>query len=77
MPYKLTPKGQIAFTRNELGDLTDNQKKALEYLQRYSGAEFPYVESSEIARYYGLAPQAMRGSCYWLMKKGLVEVKEE
>ena len=35
-----------------------------------------YVESSTIAKHYSLAPQAMRGPCHSLYKRGILEKKE-
>lgn len=75
MPYRITPKGEeLLETSVEMPDLTTYQKEALLYLQARPDE---FIPSSEIAQHYGLAPQAMRGPCYWLQRKGLTEVKED
>ena len=87
MPYKLSQLGDAQFNQftwevhrniilpdsrySFVHNLTDLQKKALEYLYEHKNEDF--IETSEIAKFYGLAPQAMRGVLYSLYKKGLVE----
>lgn len=80
MPYKLSEKGFSYLHPKKLEDaqlgLTDLQNKALDYLNAFQTVDTPYIESSEIARYYGLAPQAMRGPLHGLWLKNLVEKEE-
>ena len=77
MPYKLSLKGRhlVDTGDNFPADLTEHQEQALIYLDlhRHDG----YIESSEVAKYYGLAPQAMRGPLASLYKRGYVEKKED
>lgn len=76
VPYRITPKGEeLLETSVEMPDLTDYQRKALQFLQTFY--EEGFIPSSTIAAFYNLPPQAMRGPCYWLMRKGLIEVKED
>ena len=75
MPYKLSPMGIEAVDTGEgFRELTELQRAAVSYLDIFRSKGF--IPSSEIAEYYKLAPQGMRGPLYWLWRKGLV-LKEE
>ena len=86
MPYKLSDKGYKALKDDQAHgttpfatmNLTQLQKKAFDYLYGVNEGMIgkdskAYIESSEIARFYGLAPQAMRGPLHGLYLRGLVE----
>jgi len=88
MPYKLSRKGEqlllfrskepkmggsidAAVARLNFLHLTDLHQKALIYLDEHRDEGF--IESSEIASRYELAPQAMRGPLHSLFLRGLVD----
>lgn len=77
MPYKLSSKAtQIVDTgRGFPEDLTDLQEKALMYYDIFRNQG--YIGSSEVAQFYDLAPQAMRGPTHHLYKRGLLDKEEE
>jgi DNA-binding IscR family transcriptional regulator len=80
MPYRLSDKGfeethLLVEEPRRRSWLTDYQIKALDFLNSHYNDEI-YHESSEIAQYYGLSPQAMRGPLHALFLKGLVEKEE-
>ena len=77
MPYKLSNKAtQIVDTgRGFPEDLTDLQEKALTYYDIFRSQGF--IGSNEVARFYSLAPQAMRGPTHSLYKRGLLDKEEE
>jgi hypothetical protein len=87
MPYKLSPRGMLVANAVEAFDirerpeewkvwfeLTKLQRQAVDFLAEPTNVG--YVMSSEIATFYGYAPQAMRGPMYYLWKKGLVEKED-
>lgn len=76
MPYKLSTKAKhIVDTGEDFpDDLTDLQGMALTYYDVFRNQG--YVKSSEVARFYGLAPQAMRSPTYHLYKRGLLDKED-
>lgn len=82
MPYRISTKGITEFNelqqnrKSLISSLTDYERKALDYLSQVWIDRPDYVMSSEIARHYNLAPQAMRGPCYQLFKLGLLDKQD-
>ena len=76
MPYKLSSKAtRIVDTGEDFPeDLTDLQEKALTYYDIFRSQG--YVGSSEVAKFYDLAPQAMRGPTHSLYKRGLLDKED-
>ena len=84
MPYKLSLatlngfKAKADYNKKTLPwDLTDLQKKALEYLYEHKD-ENRYIDAHEVATFYGYKNGMwFRGVLASLHKKGLLEKKEE
>lgn len=76
MPYKLSNKAiQIVDTGEDFPeDLTRLQADALMYYDIFRSQG--YIGSSEVAKFYDLAPQAMRGPTYSLYKRGLLDKED-
>ena len=76
MPYKLSVKAEhIVDTGEDFPkDLTNLEDKALTYYDIFRSQG--YIGSSEVARFYSLAPQAMRSPTHQLYKRGLLDKED-
>ena len=87
MPYKITAKGRVAVhdpayhsrpNPYDFNTLTEWQKEVLVYLdQHYNFDESKYIDAHDIGMDLKEHPRAISGIAYSLIKKGLVEKKEE
>ena len=87
MPYKITPIGHTLVmyrterylsSKDAWNSLTDWQKEVLVYLdQHYNFDESKYIDAHDIGYDLKEHPRAISGIAYSLIKKGLVEKKEE
>ena len=87
MPYRITARGRIAVhdpahhenpNPDDFDHLTGWQKEVLVYLdQHYNFDESKFIPAHDIGADLKEHPRAISGIAYSLIKKGLVEKKEE